>query len=92
MVAEGERDLPLRREVALGVGVVDLGCEILGETRLTGEREPDVSSIAAIGDAGVAQSDDLLEFLVEATATPEGSVQLEERLAGARSGCEESAA
>lgn len=88
MVAEGERDLPLLGEVALCVGVVDLGCEILGETRLTGEREPDVASIPAVGDAGVSQPHDLLQLLVEATVAPEGPVQLEERLAGAGGGCE----
>jgi hypothetical protein len=92
MVAEGEGDLPLLGQIALGVRVVDLGCEIFGETRLTGEREPDVASIAAVGDAGVAQPHDLLEFLVEETATPERAVQLEEGLACAGGGCEESAA
>jgi hypothetical protein len=92
VVAEGEGRLPLLRKIALGVVVVDLSSEILGETRLTGERETDVASIAAVGDAGVTESYDLLELLVEATVAPEGSVQLEERLAGARSCGEESAA
>ncbi len=53
-IGEFQRRQPLWGESVVGEAVVDEFCAFFGEPRLTGEGKPDVASIAAVGDAGVA--------------------------------------
>ena len=63
------------------MGVVDASNEVFGEPRLTGEIEADVASKSAVGEPRVAHPHRFLQLLFEDAITPEGAVQLAERVA-----------
>ncbi len=76
-ISEGNGRLVAITQIAVLETIVDHVGKFFGESLLPRDREAHVASIAAVGDARVAQANDFLRGLIKDAMTPELRVERE---------------